>query len=102
MATKTLPYAPNARDSDTASVDTTDVNKTPKKTWKGRLWDTFDLPADERKLLFKVDALLLTFASLGYFLKYVCGSHNELTAGISTKPILTTRFWLVAYGGDMS
>ncbi|WVF67012.1 hypothetical protein IAT40_001755 [Kwoniella sp. CBS 6097] len=40
-----------------------------KATWKGRIWDTFDLPPLERKLLFKVDAVMLTFASLGYFLK---------------------------------
>jgi ACS family pantothenate transporter-like MFS transporter len=33
-------------------------------TWKGRLWDTFDLPPAERKLLFKVDAVILTFASV--------------------------------------
>nr|XP_019013959.1 pantothenate transporter [Kwoniella pini CBS 10737]OCF52740.1 pantothenate transporter [Kwoniella pini CBS 10737] len=37
-----------------------------KETWKGRLWDTLDLPSDQRKLLFKVDAVMLTFASLGY------------------------------------
>ncbi|OCF60227.1 pantothenate transporter [Kwoniella mangroviensis CBS 10435] len=40
--------------------------ETIKSTWKGRLWDTFDLPSDQRKLLFKVDAVMLTFASLGY------------------------------------
>ncbi|WVQ64233.1 uncharacterized protein L199_002395 [Kwoniella botswanensis] len=40
--------------------------ETIKPTWKGRLWDTFDLPTDQRKLLFKVDAVMLTFASLGY------------------------------------
>lgn len=33
-------------------------------SWKGRIWDTFDLPAPERKLLFKVDAVILTFASV--------------------------------------
>lgn len=35
-----------------------------KATWKGRLWDTFDLPPQERKLMIKVDALLITFASV--------------------------------------
>jgi hypothetical protein len=39
------------------------------KTWKGYLWDTWDLPQDQRRLLFKVDALVLTFSSIGYFLK---------------------------------
>lgn len=33
-------------------------------TWKGRIWDTFDLPRDQRILLFKVDGLLLTFAAV--------------------------------------
>ena len=36
-----------------------------KTTWKGRIWDTFDLPREERRLLFKVDAVLLTLCSVG-------------------------------------
>ena len=36
----------------------------PIKTWKGHIWDTFDLPKGQRKLLFKVDAIVLTFASV--------------------------------------
>jgi ACS family pantothenate transporter-like MFS transporter len=38
--------------------------KKPTASWKGYLWDTFDLPKDERKLLFKLDAIVLTFASV--------------------------------------
>ncbi|KAJ5369187.1 major facilitator superfamily domain-containing protein, partial [Penicillium cataractarum] len=41
----------------------------PIKTWKGYLWDTWELPRDQRWLLFKLDAFVLTFASIGYFLK---------------------------------
>jgi ACS family pantothenate transporter-like MFS transporter len=41
----------------------------PIKSWKGYLWDTWDLPSDQRRLLFKLDAFVLTFASIGYFLK---------------------------------
>jgi ACS family pantothenate transporter-like MFS transporter len=41
------------------------------RTWKGYIWDTWDLPPDQRHLLFKVDAFLLTFASIGYFLKNI-------------------------------
>jgi ACS family pantothenate transporter-like MFS transporter len=37
----------------------------PIKTWKGQIWDTFDLPKDQRWLLFKLDAFVLTFASVG-------------------------------------
>ncbi|KAF4495287.1 transporter [Fusarium agapanthi] len=43
----------------------------PVKTWKGYIWDTWELPQDQRRLLFKVDAFILTFASLGYFLKNI-------------------------------
>lgn len=35
-----------------------------QSTWKGAIWDTFDLPPKERKLLFKVDAVILTLASV--------------------------------------
>ncbi|KAL2793207.1 major facilitator superfamily domain-containing protein [Aspergillus keveii] len=38
-------------------------------SWKGCLWDTFDKPPEERRFLFKLDAALLTFATLGYFVK---------------------------------
>ena len=34
------------------------------KTWKGLIWDTFDLPKNQRRLLFKLDAFMLTFASV--------------------------------------
>lgn len=43
----------------------------PKRTWKSYVWDTFDKSPEERKFLFKLDAILLTFASLGYFIKYL-------------------------------
>lgn len=36
----------------------------PTTTWKGYLWDTWELPKEERWLLFKVDAFVLTFASV--------------------------------------
>ncbi|OAA61261.1 allantoate permease [Niveomyces insectorum RCEF 264] len=43
----------------------------PLKTWKGFFWDTSELPPDQRWLLFKLDGFILTFASIGYFLKYL-------------------------------
>ncbi|KAH8174155.1 major facilitator superfamily protein [Sarocladium implicatum] len=42
-----------------------------KKSWKHYLWDTLDKSPEERRFLFKLDAVLLTFASLGYFIKYL-------------------------------
>lgn len=49
-----------------------DLVPVPERTWKGAMWDTFDLPPKERKLLFKVDAVLLTLAS-------VCGLFASLS-----------------------
>lgn len=47
------------------------VAEKPKQTWKSKVWDTFDKSPEERKFLFKLDAVVLTFASLGYFMKYL-------------------------------
>ncbi|TVY58480.1 Pantothenate transporter liz1 [Lachnellula cervina] len=63
---------PYRRDAEIAhghggSQDTLIVK--PIKTWKGYIWDTWELPKDQRWLLFKLDAFVLTFASIGYFLK---------------------------------
>jgi MFS transporter, ACS family, pantothenate transporter len=43
----------------------------PKRTWKSYFWDTFDKSPEERRFLFKLDAALMTLASLGYFIKYL-------------------------------
>ncbi|KAH6889274.1 pantothenate transporter liz1 [Thelonectria olida] len=45
------------------------IQQTPQKTWKSYIWDTLDKSPEERKFLFKLDAIILTFASLGYFSK---------------------------------
>jgi len=47
------------------------VAKEPQRTWRSNLWDTWDKPPEERRFLFKLDAVILTFASLGYFIKYL-------------------------------
>lgn len=39
--------------------------KERKRSLASFLWDTFNKPPEERKLLLKVDAALLTFASFG-------------------------------------
>ncbi|KAI5924146.1 pantothenate transporter liz1 [Camillea tinctor] len=43
----------------------------PERTWKSYVWDTFDKSPEERYFLFKLDGVILTFASLGYFIKYL-------------------------------
>ncbi|KAJ5195711.1 hypothetical protein N7449_006190 [Penicillium cf. viridicatum] len=47
------------------------VQKQPKRKWVSYIWDTFDKSPEERRLLFKLDSAILTFASLGYFIKYL-------------------------------
>ncbi|KAK2026319.1 major facilitator superfamily transporter [Colletotrichum zoysiae] len=47
------------------------LQETPKATWKSYIWDTFDKSPEERRFLFKLDAVLMTLASLGYFIKYL-------------------------------
>lgn len=41
------------------------IQEKPKKRWVSYLWDTFDKSPEERRYLFKLDAAILTFASLG-------------------------------------
>lgn len=45
------------------------VEAKPKRTWRSSIWDTLDKPPEERRFLFKLDAVVLTMGSLGYFLK---------------------------------
>ncbi|KAJ5770085.1 uncharacterized protein N7511_002136, partial [Penicillium nucicola] len=55
-----------------ADVDlSTLVQKEPKRKWVSYIWDTFDKSPEERRLMFKLDSAILTFASLGYFIKYL-------------------------------
>ena len=61
-----------------------EVSPKPKRKWQNYIWDTFDKPHEERKFLFKLDAALLTFASLGYFIKYLDQSNinNAFVSGM--------------------
>lgn len=57
------------------------LQEAPKRTWKSYLWDTFDKSPKERRFLFKLDAVLMTLASLGYFIKYLDQVLDESTPG---------------------
>jgi hypothetical protein len=41
------------------------IQEYPQKKWVSYIWDTFDKSPEERRFLFKLDAAVLTFASLG-------------------------------------
>lgn len=82
------------------------VQSTPKRTWRSYLWDTFDKSPEERRFLFKLDAVILTFASLGYFIKYldqvninnayVSGMKEDLNLHGNELNYMTT-IWTVGY-----
>lgn len=82
------------------------VQSNPTKTWRSYLWDTFDKSPAERRFLFKLDAVILTFASLGYFIKYldqvnisnayVSGMKEDLGMYGNQLNIMTTT-WTVGY-----
>ncbi|KAF1347966.1 major facilitator superfamily domain-containing protein [Delphinella strobiligena] len=56
----------------------------PRRKWQSYIWDTFDKSPEERKFLTKLDAALLTFASLGYFIKYLdqANINNAFVSGM--------------------
>jgi ACS family pantothenate transporter-like MFS transporter len=62
-------HDPYERDTDTSTEIT--ESQDSGKSWKSYVWDTWELPKEQRWLLFKVDAFVLTFASIGYFLKNI-------------------------------
>ncbi|KAF2494610.1 allantoate permease [Lophium mytilinum] len=62
-------HAENEIGLDGRELEGEEIEVKPIKTWKGYVWDTWELPKDQRWLLFKLDAFVLTFASIGYFLK---------------------------------
>ncbi|KAH6970946.1 major facilitator superfamily domain-containing protein [Ilyonectria sp. MPI-CAGE-AT-0026] len=101
-------------ESDIHSVDTEttpnasqeEIVVAPIKTWKGYVWDTWELPPEQRWLLFKVDAFVLTFASIGYFLKnidqtnvnnaFLSGMKEDLNM-LGNELVTSTSIWTVGY-----
>ncbi|KAL8286226.1 hypothetical protein RQP46_004714 [Phenoliferia psychrophenolica] len=117
MAPSETPYVTEhlgvaALRKDGAEYDEQDVavlvvdQKKQKQSWLGYFWDTADLPPAERKLLFKVDASLLIFASLGYFIKnldqtntntaFLSGMKEDLNM-YGNELVTSTTVWTVGY-----
>ncbi|MCJ1447766.1 MAG: hypothetical protein MMC23_008277 [Stictis urceolatum] len=82
------------------------IQEKPNKTWRSYIWDTFDKSPEERRFLTKLDAAVLTFASLGYFIKYldqnninsafVSGMKEDLSLYGNQLNYMTTA-WTVGY-----
>ncbi|KAJ5714034.1 allantoate permease [Penicillium malachiteum] len=92
-------------DTEANSLREQEVVK-PIKSWKGYIWDTWELPRDQRRLLFKLDAFVLTFASIGYFLKnldlqnvtnaYLSGMEEDLEM-YGNQLVTSTSIFTVGY-----
>ena len=65
------PESPVESASISDAVAATSLHTKPKRTWTSYIWDTLDKPPAERRFLFKLDSALLSFATLGYFIKYL-------------------------------
>ncbi|KAL2132717.1 hypothetical protein VTI74DRAFT_3455 [Chaetomium olivicolor] len=77
------PTAPASEDSgpETSGV-TVAKDPTANQTWRSYIWDTLDKSPRERRFLFKLDAIVLTVACLGSFIKYL-DQINVLSAFVS-------------------
>jgi MFS transporter, ACS family, pantothenate transporter len=96
----------NASDLTPTTSDHELVAEKPKRTWRSYIWDTFDKSPEERRFLFKLDAVVLTFASLGYFIKYLdqVNVNNAFVSGMKEDMGLygnqlnyMTTCWTVGY-----
>lgn len=53
-----------------------------KLGWRSYIWDAFDKSPEERKFLYKFDAIILTITSLGFFIK-ILDQYNINSAYVS-------------------
>lgn len=59
-------------DPTEATVVPAQYQKAKQLSWPGRFYDVLDIAdREERRLMYKLDAVLVTFMSAGYFLKYL-------------------------------
>ncbi|KAI0805909.1 MFS general substrate transporter [Xylaria sp. FL0064] len=93
-------------ESNDMSEDSSVIATSPKGTWRSYFWDTFDKSPEERRFLTKLDAVVLTLASLGYFIKnldqvninsaFVSGMKEDLGLNGNQLNYITTA-WTVGY-----
>jgi ACS family pantothenate transporter-like MFS transporter len=77
------PAHPRSQNSGPATtVGTVAKDPTLTQTWRSYVWDTLDKKPKERRFLFKLDAIVLTVACLGSFIKYL-DQINVLSAFVS-------------------
>ncbi|KAI5458315.1 major facilitator superfamily domain-containing protein [Mariannaea sp. PMI_226] len=82
--------------SNSASIQAVAENQNAAgKTWKSYIWDTYDKSPEEKRFLFKLDAALMTLASLGYFIKYLdqVNIKNAFVSGMKEDMHLEGNEW---------
>lgn len=71
------------------TISSTDdiIKAKPRRSWRSYVWDTLDKSPEERRFLFKLDAFILTFASLGYLIKNLDQSNinNAFVSGMKVQ-----------------
>ena len=74
-------------ESDGGSERSTGVIQTaPKRTWRSYLWDTWDKPPEERRLLFKIDLAIMVHYPLKISFKeykFLAIANKYLDSGIA-------------------
>ncbi|KAI5370865.1 putative major facilitator superfamily, MFS transporter superfamily [Septoria linicola] len=60
------------------------IQSKPKRKWQRYIWDSLDKSPEERHFLLKLDCAVLTFASLGYLIKYLdqANINNAFVSGM--------------------
>lgn len=60
------------------------IEPKPKRRWQSYIWDSLDKSPFERQFLFRLDLAVLTFASLGYLIKYLdqANINNAFVSGM--------------------
>ncbi|GAA5953681.1 hypothetical protein JCM8115_004121 [Rhodotorula mucilaginosa] len=62
----------DGHESTESLVVPAEYQQAKKLSWAGRFYDVLDISdREERRLMYKLDAVLVTFMSCGYFLKYL-------------------------------
>ncbi|TRX88013.1 hypothetical protein FHL15_011068 [Xylaria flabelliformis] len=90
---KVLRASDSNPDNNSVQEEPDNIAATPKITWRSYVWDTFDKSPEERRFLFKLDAVVLSLASLGYFIKYL-DQVNINSAFVSATQIYVLRFFI--------
>jgi hypothetical protein len=94
MSAYTLPQTSTDPESGSSDIKN-EAGEVTKDTWKGRIWDTWDLPRAERRMLFKVDAVLLTLCSVSQYRRKNLDQQNINNAVSKARLVATDSSSLV-------